>query len=234
MNYHRVESEKTKTIQWENHVVYDDQDNCSAWPPLFPHFLFTSSLSYSRCLCPGLPFSQGNQWEPVRLWEQRHYSANSRKKTGTAELIESGRAKVSGSSRTEQQRMWLKGLNSSQSHTNTQRMAGLCVPFGPSYFFVKGGSSCQERTKHKQNIRQWAVNYICMFIPLCCGNPAEDQKSTSLEYVIKSGSVTASTSTFNAPISGPVKSKPHVLPDHKARTETSQSQLKRNQCCLCL
>lgn len=130
MSYRLVESEKTKS-RWfilglfngTNHVIYNHHGNCSVWlPPLLSQPLFcssssslfeSSSLSYSLRItpCPPLlPFSQGNQCEPVTVCEQRHYSGDSvcpvkhKKNLETAELIESGRAKVSVSSRTERRR----------------------------------------------------------------------------------------------------------------------------------
>lgn len=38
---------------------------------------------------------------------------------------------------------------------------------------------------------------------------------------------------FYAPTSGPVKSKPHILADHKVQTETSQSQSVQEKSVLC-
>lgn len=146
---------------------------------VLPFSLRLSSHHLFLILCvslpsPLLPFSQGNQWEPVTACEQRHYSGDSvcpikHKNPETAGLIESGGVKVSVSSRTEQQRMCLKDVNSSQSHINTQKMPGCCVPFGLNYFCERD-SSRYDKTKHKRNTLQRAVNCIYMFISLCCGH----------------------------------------------------------------
>lgn len=167
--------------------------------------LFASPLSHSPCIALIL-LSQGNQWEPVTLCEQRHYSDDSRcpikhkNIRRLAELIESGRPKLSVSSRTRQRRMWLKGLNSSKSHK--QKFPRPSVPFGPSYFCERG-SSRHEKTKHKRNTLRRAVNYICMLISLCCGHQLKIT-SPLIKICNKIRVLNWEHIYFHAPTSGPV------------------------------
>lgn len=175
MNYRLVESERTKAdgSYWDNsngrnHVIYKIISLSGCHFSLSLHYLFSYSLRILSTLLPlSLSLSQGNQWEPVTVCEQRHYSGDSlcpmkHKNPETAELIESGGVKVSVSSRTEQQRMWLKASElHTKSHIDAQTTPELCVPFGLSYFCERA-SSCQEQTKHKRNTLQRAVNYIYM------------------------------------------------------------------------
>lgn len=85
MNYRLVESEKGKPDgwYWDNSMRKTMQFIISIKMLIVlsgRHFsLFASSLSYSLCISPSplLTLSQGNQWEPVTLSEQRHYSGDS-------------------------------------------------------------------------------------------------------------------------------------------------------------
>ena len=67
------------------------------------------------------------------LFRRQRVPYKAQKNPETAELIESGRVKVSVSSRAGQQRMWLKDLNSSQSHINTED-AGTLRAIWPELF----------------------------------------------------------------------------------------------------
>lgn len=63
---------------------------------------------------------------------------------------------------------------------------------------MKGERSRQEKTKHKRNTLPKAVNYIYVFISLCCGHQMK-MRSPLIKYVIKSECSTESVSTFMLP-----------------------------------
>lgn len=102
----------------------------------------------------------------------------------------------------------------------------LCSPFGPSYF-CEWGSSCRGNNK-----TQKGPDDARMSASLCCGRSDKDPQSASLKYPIKSGAHIC----FYAPPSGPVKSKPHIVPDLDVEwmDETLQSQFSEKSASVCV
>lgn len=119
--------------------------------------------------------------------------------------------------------MWLKGLNSSQSHTNTRRGCRGSACHLAWVIFVKGATHA-ERKQHTNG-----THYSGLLITFTCSFLFVVVISWRSEvYIVKICNKTRVHAWehiyFYAPTSGPVKLKPHILPDHKVRTETSQSQ----------
>lgn len=80
MSYRPVESEKTKADG--SYMGFTVTVIISVWLPLCSHpplDSFFTFLSYSLSMAPGPlpPPARGNQWEPVTVCEQRHYSGDS-------------------------------------------------------------------------------------------------------------------------------------------------------------
>lgn len=129
--------------------------------PLFSSFCIISFLFLRYCSRT----SQGNQWEPVTVCEQRHYSGDSmcpmrHKNLETAELIESGGVRVSVSSRAEQRRMWLLSL---------RRCRGSGSAIWPELFSRRGLLTPWEKQNTKGAHYSGAVDCIYMLASLCCG-----------------------------------------------------------------
>lgn len=77
---------------------------------------------------------------------------------------------------------------------------------------MKGGSSCQDKTKHKRNTLQRAVNY-CTYT--CLSLSVVVIRCRSAVYIFTICNKIRVHVYFYAPPSGPVKSEPHILPDHR-------------------
>lgn len=103
-------------------------------------------------------------------------------------------------------------------------MPGLCVPFGHLKLFLWKGfphAKTKQNTKGK-HYSGLLITFTCSFLfVVVIGCRAE-------VYIVKICNKIRVHDWehiyFYAPTSGPVKSKPHILPDHKVWTETSQSQ----------
>lgn len=122
------------------------------------------------------------------------------------------------SSRTEQQRMWLKDLNSSQSHKHRRCRGSACHL--ARVIFVKGAPHAKRKPNTKgAHYSGLLIIFTCLFLFVVVISWRSEVYIVKICNKIRGHD--KSISTFMLPILGP---KPHILPDHKVRTKTPQSQ----------